>query len=72
MDTQTVAIKTEYINLDALLKLGCLVGSGGEAKLRIQMGEVLVNGAVCTMRHKKLRPGDTAQLGNRLLRVEGA
>ena len=34
------------------------MGSGGEAKVLIQEGAVSVNGAVCTMRGKKLRPGD--------------
>lgn len=63
MKEQTVSIKTEYIKLDALLKYAALVGSGGEAKIRIQEGEVLVNGEVCTMRGKKLRPGDVVTLG---------
>ena len=64
-----VKIETGFIRLDALLKLGHLVGSGGEAKVRIQQGEVQVNGEVCTMRGKKLRPGDSAQLGETLLAV---
>ena len=34
------------------------IGTGGEAKERIQAGEVTVNGEVCTMRGKKIRPGD--------------
>jgi ribosome-associated protein len=48
------------------------VGSGGEAKIRIQEGEVKVNGAVCTMRGKKLREGDTAQMGEYLVTVTQA
>ena len=36
--------------------------SGGEAKIRIAEGEVLVNGEICTMRGKKLRSGDTVEL----------
>ena len=36
--------------------------TGGDAKERIQAGEVTVNGEVCTMRGKKLRPGDKAAL----------
>lgn len=70
MENIQVKITTEFIRLDALLKLGHLVGSGGEAKIRIQQGEVKVNGVVCTMRGKKLRSGDTAQLGDNLLTVE--
>lgn len=58
MERQLVSIQTEFIKLDALLKLANLVGSGGEAKILIQGGEVSVNGEVCTMRGKKLRPGD--------------
>ena len=54
----TITIQTEYIKLQDLLKYANLVGSGGEAKERVQAGEVLVNGEVCTMRGKKIRPGD--------------
>ena len=53
-----IAITTEFIKLDAFLKFACAVSSGGEAKIRIAEGEVTVNGEVCTMRGKKLRPGD--------------
>ena len=54
----SVPITTEYIKLEALLKLANVAGSGGMAKNFIQNGEVLVNGEPCTMRGKKLRPGD--------------
>ena len=40
------------------MKFANLVETGGEAKERIQGGEVQVNGEVCTMRGKKIRPGD--------------
>ena len=55
---KTMTITTEYIKLQDLLKLANAVETGGEAKERIQGGEVQVNGEVCTMRGKKLRPGD--------------
>ena len=57
-----IKIETEFIKLDALLKFANLVSSGGEAKIRIAEGEVLVNDEVCTMRGKKLRSGDTVEL----------
>ena len=57
-----IHIDTEFIKLDALLKFANLASSGGEAKIRIAEGEVQVNGAPCTMRGKKLRPGDTVTL----------
>ena len=53
-----VVIGTEFIKLEAALKFATAVESGGMAKTVIQEGEVLVNGEVCTMRGKKLYPGD--------------
>lgn len=53
-----VVIGTEFIKLEAALKFANAVPSGGMAKNFIQDGEVLVNGEVCTMRGKKLYPGD--------------
>ena len=58
MAQKTVSITTEFIKLEALLKLANLVGTGGEAKMLIQDGQASVNGEVCTIRGKKLRPGD--------------
>ena len=55
---ENIEITTEYIKLQDLLKLAAAVQIGGEAKLVIQEGDVTVNGEVCTMRGKKLRPGD--------------
>ena len=55
---EKITIETEYIKLDTLLKFAAVVGTGGEAKYVISEGMVSVNGEVCTMRGKKLRPGD--------------
>lgn len=71
MATETIQIDTEFIRLDALLKLSGAVGTGGEAKVRIQDGQVLVNGEICTMRGKKMRPGDTATLDGVTYQVAG-
>ena len=46
------------IRLDQFLKLQGAVSTGGEAKIRIQAGEVLVNGEVETRRRKQLALGD--------------
>lgn len=62
MEKNTVSITTEFIKLDSLLKLANAVGSGGEAKILIQEGEVRVNGETCTMRGKKIRTGDVVSL----------
>lgn len=53
-----VVIGTEFIKLEAALKYANAVESGGMAKTVIQEGAVTVNGEVCTMRGKKLHPGD--------------
>ena len=58
---EKIVIETEYIKLDALLKFAALVGTGGEAKQVIAEGLVKVNGEVCTLRGKKIRPGDRVQ-----------
>lgn len=66
INMEMITITTEYIKLQDLLKLAAITATGGEAKLLIQDGEVLVNGEVCTMRGKKLRPGDVVEtLGRR-------
>lgn len=66
INMEMITITTEYIKLQELLKLAAITATGGEAKLLIQDGEVLVNGEVCTMRGKKLRPGDVVEaLGRR-------
>lgn len=57
MDT-TIKLTTEFIKLDALLKLAGVTGSGGEAKRLIQEGLVRVNGEQAAQRGKKIRPGD--------------
>lgn len=63
-----IPITTEFIRLEALLKLADAVPSGGMAKNMIQDGMATVNGEVCTMRGKKLRPGDRVEfLGNHIL-----
>ena len=53
-----VLIGTEYIKLESALKLANAVCSGSEAKALIQDGQATVNGEICTMRGKKLYPGD--------------
>ncbi len=63
MREERVSITTEYIKLQDLLKFSGAAETGGEAKEAIQAGEVSVNGEVCTMRGKKLRPGDSADWG---------
>jgi len=57
------------ITLGQALKASDLVGSGGEAKILIQAGEVLVNGEVETRRGRKLVAGDVVEVGDERLEV---
>ena len=54
----SVVIYTEFIKLESAMKLANAIESGGMAKTVIQDGLVSVNGEACTMRGKKLYPGD--------------
>lgn len=53
-----ININTQYIKLGDFLKLASICSSGGEAKMRIVSGEILVNNEICTIRGKKLRNKD--------------
>lgn len=64
MERHEIKIHTEFIKLQDLLKFAGAVETGGDAKLIIQEGRVSVNGEVCSMRGKKLRPGDRAIIDN--------
>lgn len=64
MEQEQVKITTEFIKLSDLIKFAGLTATGGEAKTLIQEGYVLFNGEVCTMRGKKVRPGDRVILAN--------
>lgn len=62
MEKSKIAISTEFIKLDSLLKFAGLTDTGGFAKELIQAGRVKLNGEVCTMRGKKIRPGDVVSV----------
>lgn len=55
--------------LGQALKIWGLVGTGGEAKVLIQFGEVLVNGEVETRRGRKLREGDVVEVEDERMEV---
>ena len=70
MRTEIIKIDTEFIRLDNLLKFAGAVDTGGAAKFLIQDGQVMVNGEVCTMRGKKMRKGDKAQIEDFVIEVD--
>ena len=65
-----VNIETEFIKLEAALKFANATESGGMAKAVIQDGLVQVNGEVCTMRGKKLYPGDEFSFDGNLYEIK--
>ena len=74
MQIEKVKITTEYIKLDQLLKFSQIAYNGADAKDMILAEIVKVNGEVCTMRGKKIRPSDkvlvTFEDGEILIEVE--
>ena len=67
---EKIKINTDFIKLDSLLKFAALVGTGGEAKYVISEGLVSVNGEVCTMRGRKIYPGDRVEFAENILEIE--
>ena len=70
-ETMEVTIQTEYIKLDSLLKFAGLCDTGGFPKELEQQDAVREHGEVCTMRGKKIRPGDTVEEDRFLVHVTG-
>lgn len=68
----TLQLRGEHITLDALLKASGIVGSGGEAKVLISGGGVLVNGEIELRRGRKLRAGDDVLAGDRRVGIQAA
>lgn len=62
LQVEQIAIHTEFIKLDQMLKFAGVLETGGQAKDLIAQGDVTVNGEVCTMRGKKIRAGDVVEL----------
>lgn len=69
MAKKQVQITTEFIRLDAALKLANAVQTGGHAKIVITEGEIKVNGEICTQRGRQLRKGDTFSFANTVYEI---
>lgn len=66
------AIRTDSIELGALLKWSGVAPTGGDAKQLIQHGRVAVNGAVERRRGRRIHPGDRVEVGGEILLIERA
>ena len=65
-----IKIDTEFIKLEQLMKFASMVQTGGEAKMLSAQELVLVNGEICTMRGKKIRPGDEVEFDGEVYKVK--
>lgn len=59
---QTIQIQTPTIQLGQFLKWAGIVGTGGEVKMLLGTGEVLINGEVEERRGRKLSSGDVVSI----------
>jgi len=62
-------LKSDFIELDNILKALELVSSGAEAKQQILEGLVKVNGEVELRIRRKLRAGDCVEFNKSLIKV---
>ena len=64
-----VSIEGDMMRLGQFLKWADVIDTGGEAKIRIEHGDVSVNGEVETRRGRQLHPGDVVEIDDRRLRL---
>jgi ribosome-associated protein len=67
---RVVEISREPVELYKILKFEGMVGTGGEAKMVISEGQVLVNGKVETRKRKKIVAGDTIEFDQETIRIQ--
>lgn len=62
VDVKQILIETEFIKLDQFLKLAGIVQTGGQAKMLISEGSIIVNNEVVLQRGKKIRKDDIIEI----------
>ena len=66
MQKETVAIITEFITMDKLLKFSGVADTGGQAFLMVEDGTVKLNGMLVTEKRKKVFPGDVVNIDDQI------
>ncbi|MEM7234728.1 MAG: RNA-binding S4 domain-containing protein [Planctomycetota bacterium] len=61
---------SETIRLDQYLKVAGIAETGGQAKMLVRSGEILVNGEVVTQRGRQLKTGDEVTVGDQTFLIE--
>ena len=66
MQKETVAIITDFITMDKLLKFSGVADTGGQAFLMVEDGIVKLNGKMVTEKRKKVFPGDVVNIDDQI------
>ena len=66
MQKENIAITTECITMDKLLKISGVADTGGQAFLMVEDGIVKLNGKLVTEKRKKVFPGDVVNIDDQI------
>ncbi len=66
MQKEQIAIITEFITMDKLLKFSGVADTGGQAFLMVEDGIIKLNGKLVTEKRKKVFPGDVVNIDNQI------
>lgn len=72
MQHEQFELRSEFIELNKLLKAAGVCGTGGEAKQLISQGQVSVDGVIETRRRCKLRQGQKVCLDGFSITLTGS
>lgn len=62
MNTETISIHTDYIQLDQLLKYANILTTGGQIKELLAEELITLNGTIVTEKRKKIYPNDVVSI----------
>ena len=66
MKKENIAITTEFITMDKLLKFSGVADTGGQAFLMVEDGIIKLNGKLVTEKRKKVFPGDVVNIDDQI------
>ncbi len=66
MQKEEIAIKTEFITMDKLMKFSGIADTGGQAFLMVEDGIIKLNGKLVTEKRKKVFPGDVVNIDDQI------
>ena len=66
MNTETISIHTDYIQLDHLLKYANILATGGQIKELLAEELITLNGTIVTEKRKKIYPNDVVSIGDEI------